>query len=263
MGTRSSPSAGNPPNWRREALAVFAKDWLSELRARHALAAIVLFALVSLLLMTLFVRTEGPGLTSELKSTEEIRTIILSGDQTQHIYRFTQTLARAQILSALFWLVMFFSAMAGLPRVFAKEEESGTMAVLRLSARPSAVFAGKLLFNCALMLFVGALLAPFFVIALSVKIAQPGLFVATVALGALSLAGAATLLGAIVARAGGRGYLMLVIGFVPLFPALALGVLDLAAAIHGDGGNHALASVSYLVAMVTVSAFLFEAIWDD
>jgi len=272
METKSLPSASERRGaWQREALAVFHKDWTSELRARHALAAILLFAITSLLLMALLAPTAGFGLDATLKPAAEIRRILLDpAANTESILQLGQTELRAQLLAGLFWVIMFFSAMAGLPRVFVKEEESRTADLLRLSARPSAIFAGKLLFNAALMLLLAGVITPQFVVLFAVQIAQPGRFALEVLVGALSLAGASTLLGAMVARAGGRGYLMLVIGFVPLFPALAMAILGTADAIHGNPGNlllpgvsYLVAAVSYLVAMVALSALLFEAIWND
>jgi hypothetical protein len=56
------------------------------------------------------------------------------------------------VLPVLLWLILLFAAAAGLPRGFVHEEETHTATALRLAARPSAVFAGKLLYNLTLLL---------------------------------------------------------------------------------------------------------------
>src|SRR5687768_1961537 len=141
------------------------KDVRSELRTRAALTTILLFALVTLLIVAFLTTTEGFGLTRQLRPVAEIRQVLQNPEATSievtEAYPGT-SLARASILSALYWIILFFSAMAGLPRAFVKEEEMRTAPILRLTARPSAVFAGKLLFNAGLILLVTAVtLLPF------------------------------------------------------------------------------------------------------
>ena len=51
---------------------------------------------------------------------------------------------RPFLYAVLLWIILVFSALSGLSRSFVKEEEAGTMDVLKLSARPQSVFLGKL-----------------------------------------------------------------------------------------------------------------------
>ena len=51
------------------------------------------------------------------------------------------------MLPVLLWIILLFSVAAGLPRTFVQEEETQTAMALRLSATPSALFCGKLLYN--------------------------------------------------------------------------------------------------------------------
>jgi ABC-type transport system involved in cytochrome c biogenesis permease component len=101
--------------WVAEAAAVFAKDWRSERRARHAVATLLLFAVTTLVIASLAL---GPVGASRQERTD--------------------------VTAALVWIILLFAAAAGLPRAFVHEEESRTASALRLAARPSAVLAGKL-----------------------------------------------------------------------------------------------------------------------
>ena len=59
--------------------------------------------------------------------------------------------AASAVLPVLLWLILLFSAAAGLPRAFVQEEESHTATALRLAATPSALFCGKLLYCLTLV----------------------------------------------------------------------------------------------------------------
>ena len=136
--------ATDASRWAGEVMAIFAKDARSEYRSRAAVNAILLFALTTLAVISFSVSTQGlaPGI-------------------------------KARILSALLWIILFFASMSGLPRVFVKEEDTRTAMALRLSARPSVVFVGKLLFNVVLLLAVGLAVVPLYVILMSPVIAAP------------------------------------------------------------------------------------------
>src|SRR5262245_60471553 len=132
--------------WWPEVQAVFVKDLRSELRRRSALYAILLFAVTSLAVLSFTLVTTGWG----LDLAPDKRGVMVAGD--------TET--RSFLLAGLFWVVLFFSAMAGMARSYVKEEEARTVTALRLAARPVAVYFGKLLFNCALLLGVAAVVTP-------------------------------------------------------------------------------------------------------
>jgi len=243
-------------DWWGEVWAVLVKDARSELRTKSALSSILLFSLTTLVLISFTVNLEGKGMTIDLTDAG-----LKAG---------VHTALRAQLLSTLFWVILYFSAMAGLPRIFVKEEEMGTAAALRLAARPSAVLAGKLVFNLALLEFVSLTTLPLFLLFFRPQVHNWALLVGVVLVGSAAMAGTATLLGAIVARASNRGYLMLVLGFGPLLPVLAFAINGTTAAIYGPIGNNPPSAVSYLLVMglyvavmVTVSGVLFERVWGD
>ena len=91
--------------WVAEAAAVFAKDWRCEFRTRYALSTLALFAITTLVVVSVAL---GPLGTS-------------ASDRTS-------------VLPVLLWVILLFAAAAGLPRTFGQEEETHTATALRLAA---------------------------------------------------------------------------------------------------------------------------------
>src|SRR6185436_4229588 len=130
-----SPGASNwIPDWAAEALAVFAKEWRCELRTQVALNTLGLFAVTTLVVASVSL---GPLGVSKAQGSA--------------------------LLPVLLWLILLFSVAAGLPRAFVQEEESQTATALRLSATPSALFCGKLLYSLTLVAALEALITPIYV----------------------------------------------------------------------------------------------------
>jgi heme exporter protein B len=224
--------------WVSEVAAVIGKDLRSEYRTRAALNAILLFALTTLAVVSFSLSASG------------LRPVV-----------------KAQILASLLWVVLFFSAMSGLPRVFVKEEDSRTAMALRLSARADVVFVGKLLFNVALLLAVSAAVVPLFTVLMKPEVRQWGQFVAVLALGMSGLAGAATLLAALVAKTTNRGSLFVVLAFPILLPLLVCAINGSVAAFIGTRPEELQSSLivlaAYLAATVTASLLLFDYVWHE
>lgn len=256
----TAPAARGNDNWWAEVAAVFRKDLRSELRTRSAVGTILMFALTALVLIAFTVPTTGLGLTTKILPDGALQDAVRLGKPVL----FTEnTETRAALLASLYWVVLYFSAMTGLPRVFVKEEEMGTAALLRLTTRPSAVFTGKLLFNVVMLLVLTTLIVPLFALFYDPRVRDWPLFLGHVIVGAGAIAGAATMLGALVSRTNNRGYLMVVLGFGPLLPILILGINGTAAAISGDNGNNLAGLVSYWVMMTLVSGLLFDRVWVE
>jgi len=220
-------------NWAAEAAAVFVKDWRCELRTRHAVSTLALFAVTTLIVASLVL---GP----------------LGNDA-----RLAQ-----RVVPVLIWLILLFAASAGLPRAFVHEEESRTSIALRLAARPSALFAGKLAHVITLVLAIELIVGPLSVVLFDLRVADPAAFVATLAAGGLAIAGATTLLAAIVAQGRGASTLFAVLALPVLLPALALAVAVTQAAMSGESGSTYLTELVLYDGTIVVAGFLlFPAIW--
>jgi len=217
------------------AWAVCAKDSAQEARRRIALASVLFFAAAALTLVSYAI---GPsGLPPE---------------------------ERNELDAALFWILIFFSTATGLPRAFVREEETGTALALRKTAPAVVVLAGKTLFNLLVFFAIAAVTLPGLSILLDWRIASPAALAATVVLSGYGLAVASTFLSALVARAGQKNVLFVLLGFPLLLPLLLPAI---AATVAAGRGAFDTAPLEVLVAYdgaATCGAYLLaRAAWED
>jgi len=217
------------------AFAITAKDAAQELRRRVALAAVFFFAATALTLVSYAI---GPfGLRPE---------------------------DRVAVNAAMFWIILFFSAATGLPRAFVREEETGTALALQRVAGAPVVLAGKTIFNYALFLAIAAVVVPGFAILLEWEIGSPAALAAVVLLAGWGLAAVSTFLSAMVARAGQKNVLFVVIAFPLLVPLLLSAIT---ATLEASRGQLAAMPLQVLLAYdgaATCGAYLLaSAAWED
>jgi heme exporter protein B len=218
--------------WIDEALAVFSREWRRELRSRVALQTILLFALTTLVVISLAL---GPGAAGE----------------------------RKEVLPVLLWMLLLFAASAGLPRAFVHEEETHAATALRLAATPSALFVGKLAYCLALLFLLEVLVTPLFLALMGLEVVAPGQLVLALLLGGFGLAVGSTLVAAIVAQASGKGALFSVLAFPVLLPLLLLAVALTRAAVTGESAAGLVEQLIAFDGAVTVAALmLFPVVWN-
>jgi heme exporter protein B len=223
--------------WVTEVLAVAWKDLRSELRTKVAVNSLALFALTTLVAVSY---TIGP-------------------------YRLPVE-DRPFLLSVLLWIVIFFAALAGLDRSFVKEEESRTAQLLRLSAAPTVVWAGKLIFNLVLIGALMTMIVPLFCILMGFEIAMPWRFVGLLAAGGFTLAVMTTIVAAIIAQALTRGALFSVLSLPLLLPLMIILVQGTTAAATAEVGTFAdsiRAVLTMAGTMTVLSLWLFPVVWNE
>ncbi len=220
-------------SWTTKALAVLVKDMRTELRTRYALNALFMFAFTTLVVIS---------------------------------FSLGQIALSISVHAALYWIVIFFSAMSALAGVFIKEEDTKTAQTLRLYARPSIIYTGKLIYNIVLLFILCLLITPLYIIFMHIAVPDPVLFGVIVALGAIGLAGATTIIGAIVAKANVRGALFAVLSFPVLLPLLVAAISGTNAALSNEGWSGAENDIklltAYAVIMITASTVLFDFVWN-
>jgi len=218
------------------ATALLRKDFTIEFRTRFGVSAVVMFLLVTVAVIAF--STPGEQLSPS-------------------------------ILSAFFWIALFFGGMTGLARSFIAEEERGTAFLLRVYAPSDSIFIGKLLFNLAMMLslsLVSVLAFLFFFRDFVVK--DWLMFLLQLVLGAAGIASVSTILSAIIGRAAQKGALLPVLALPVLMP-LVIATTDatritLEVANSWDGiRENILILLSFDVAITLVSYVLFDVIWKD
>ena len=169
-------------------------------------------------------------------------------------------------LSILLWIVLFFSAMNGLSHIFVREEERRTETFLRLYSSYEAIYLSKLLFNVAFMCIIETAILPLFVFFLQIDVIHRAHFIAAAAAGGLAISSAATILAAMVARAGGRGSLFTVISFPVMMPVIWVAInataLSLDPKAH-PSWNPCLFLLAFSGFIVAMSFLLFRFVWLD
>ncbi len=217
-------------------LALVGKDIQSELRTRYALNALLMFVVTAVATILFALRSDQPTST---------------------------------VLAGMYWVVIFFTAMSGLSRIFVSEEERGTTMTLQLVASPAVVYFGKLVFNTVLTLSLTVAVTILYtlVFATSFVIQSVSIFAITVLLGSLGFASAATIIAAIVAKANTRGTLYPVLSF-PILIVLLITVMNATAkALDGEAFSSALGDfqvlIGYFLAMTAGSYLLFDYVWKD
>lgn len=216
-------------------IAVFMKDWQSEIRTRYAINALAMFILVtiSVLLFSIGQEKINPHLTG-----------------------------------GLFWVAIFFSAMSGLSRAFVSEEERGTTLTLQLIAAPSTIYFGKLIFNLVLVFVMNiAIVILYYLLFESFIILNFSLFLLSMLFGSIGIAVSSTLIAAIISKANTKGTLYPVLSFPILLP-LILTLLELTKfAMDGDAISDSTVELAVLVCydviMATAGYMLFDFIWKD
>jgi heme exporter protein B len=219
----------------RSAIAVFLKDTRIEWRSKFGLNLLVLFVLSSVFIL---------------------------------VFALGQETVDRNVISALYWIVIIFAATSSLGRSFISEEEGGTVLLLQTHVPGSAVFAGKLLFNLVLILVANLLASLAFTVFMNAAIANWPLFIVIVILGSGGLAGATTILAAIIARTGNGGSLLPVLLLPILMPLLLSVVHAMIEALDPASGwtnvgNDVATLVAYAGTVVTASVLLFDFVWKD
>lgn len=219
----------------KKAYYIFYKDFLSELRMRYAINALIMFVVVA------------------------VSTILFSiGSEKvpQNVY------------AGLFWVVVFFSAMSGLSRNFVSEEERGTNLILSLIAHPISIFVGKFFFNLILIVFINLIIAfLYFFLFTDFIIKNWLMFTLSFFLGNFGIAASSTIIAAIISKANVKGTLYPVLAFPVLLPLILMLIEITKAAMEGNSISSMQAEfvvlISYDVIMFTASILVFDIIWRD
>jgi heme exporter protein B len=213
---------------------VFQKDVQLEFRTRFAINAIILFAITTLTAISFSI---GPA---KLEST---------------------------ILSALLWIILFFSAMSGLSHIFVREEEQQTADTLRLVTSPLSVFLGKWLFNVALLFALEVIIVPLYFILMNTTTGNLQLFLLILISGSIGLSTVSTIIAAIISQASARGALFAVLSFPISLPIIISSIHGTRIALDGnsfsDGISDLQILISFFIVILTVSILTFEFIWKN
>jgi heme exporter protein B len=218
--------------WAIEIGAVFGKEIRAELRGRSALMAVLLF---------------------------DVAAVVAAAFASSN-----QKLNPGQS-AAILWVILLFASVVSLPRTFIAEEEQGTGDLLRLTARPHAVFWGKALYNLAFLSTTGALLSFLYFGLIPHDRVAPFQFGCCLLAGGAALSGVVSLCGALVAQASHRTILAGAIAVPLLIPLLALAVSGTQSAFGAglvESGWRAAGGLgAFAVASHALGPYLFAWVW--
>lgn len=220
--------------WLKTTLSVFRKDIRIEFRTRFAVNMVLAFVSASLLLILFTLRAQ------QLDPTPK---------------------------SGLVWIIILFAALSALGRSFISETDKGTFDLLRIYAKGTTVYVGKLFYNVVFTLFINAVTFLLYSFLMDLRVVSWEAFAAMIILGTLGLSSVATMTAAIVSQADRKGAVFSVLS-IPLFVPLILLLTKVTKAAFIDGNaENILGDISALVgfAGVTITAgiLLFDFIWDD
>jgi heme exporter protein B len=214
--------------------AIFIKELQSEARTRHAISAMLLFVVTAVVIAVFASGDEPPG---------------------------------ERFAAGLLWMIIFFAAMVSLGRSFVSETERGTDLLLRISTTPGAVYFGKLLFNILLLVVLDGFGAALYLFMGELPpVGDPAIFSLALLLGSVGLAGAMTIISAIISRAGNKNALLPVLSFPIVFPLLLLAIETTEAAFgppSAAGADNIGLMTAYCGIVITASYLLFDFVWEE
>jgi heme exporter protein B len=217
------------------AFVVARKDLAVEWRSRQLLAAMLVFAILSILIF---------NFTLELDA-----------------------LARRQVAAGVLWATFAFAGTLGLNRSMALEREDGSMdAMLLAPVDRSAIYFGKTFANLLFMLVVEIFTLPLYAVLYGADLLQPGLIL-VVLLGSWGYSAIGTLLAAMAAQARSRELLLPVLLFPLVIPVLVAAVRASGAYLSGLEMEYVWPSLNVLIAygliMPALAFMFFDFIVED
>lgn len=221
-------------NWLQTTISVFKKDVRIEFRTRFAINMVLAFVVASLLLILFTLRAQ------QLDPTPK---------------------------SGLVWIIILFAALSALGRSFISETDKNTFDLLRIYAKGSTVYVGKLFYNAVFTLFINATTFLLYSFLMDLQIASPQAFIVMLVLGTLGLSSISTMTAAIVSQADRKGAVFSVLS-IPLFVPLILLLTRITKAAFIDGsldgfGSDVAALIGFVGVTITSGIILFDFIWED
>ncbi|CAN5145781.1 heme exporter protein CcmB [soil metagenome] len=218
----------------KPALSIFKKEIAIELRTRYALNTLLAFTGASLLLILFTLRADQMDPTPK---------------------------------SGLVWIIILFAAMTGMMRSFVHEADKKTWDLLKLHAKPSEIFAGKLVYNFFFLLILHLFTFFFYLIMMNLAVVSVPYLLAVLFFGSAGLAGVTTLTSAMIAQADRRGAVFSVLCIPLLVPLLLiLTSVTKTALIEGaapDTLNDLAALIGFCGVTISAGIVLFDFIWED
>lgn len=166
--------------------------------------------------------------------------------------------------NALFWIVILFSAISTTAKSFMGISE-GRLIYYYTLAHPISIILSKMIYHSILLLLVSFVGFGFYILVMGNPVQDLPLFLSTMALGAIGLGSAFSMISAIASKAGNNSTLMSVLGFPIVIPILLILIKVSKNAIDGLAFSVSLESILVLgaldVIVVVMASLLFPFLW--
>jgi heme exporter protein B len=172
----------------------------------------------------------------------------------------------AKFLAILFWIILFFSAMAGLSRVFLQEQVSGTIHTLRAYGTSQPVLFGKFIYNFLLLNVLTLFLLPLFIILLNVEIYHPFFLLLILLAGNAGIAIVTTLTASMIIYTQSQTSLFTILSFPIILPLFLLCIQLTETTFNPNSftmQRQLLFVGAYDMVLIGVASILFDYIWYD
>jgi heme exporter protein B len=168
--------------------------------------------------------------------------------------------------SGLVWIIILFAALSALSRSFISETDKKTYDLLRIYAKGTSVYTGKLCYNFLFTLFINISTFIAYIFLMGLTIQSYSAFFIMLFAGTAGLSGVATMTAAVVSQADRKGAIFSVLS-IPLFMPLVLLLSDISKTAFISGGsasaNNVTALLSFAGVTVTAGILLFDYIWEE
>ena len=203
----------------------------------------------------------------ELKQRHALNGILLYVISTTFVcYLSFKSLVEVPVWNALFWIIMLFAAVNAVSKGFSSESRGRTLYYYTLSSA-EAIILSRMIYNALLMLLIAS--AGFLVYALLIGnlVQDMPYFLLGLLLGSTGFSSVFTLVSAIASRSRQSGTLMAILGFPVVIPMLLVLIRFSKNAV--DGLDHSIQQ-PYIIALAAIQAIvvalawvLFPYLWKD
>jgi heme exporter protein CcmB len=171
----------------------------------------------------------------------------------------------ARMRATLLWITVLFASMQMLSHLFTREEEEGTILLLRSRFSPDDIFIAKCVCMFLLILPVAIFTLALFAFFMSLPIVYPLTFFSLFLSGCVAIACATAFSASIAARSRAKGTLFAVLSAPALIPPLVILVSESAVLLSGGdaGYDGVLFCFAYGAFVAAVSLFLFRLTWNE
>ena len=203
----------------------------------------------------------------ELKQRHALNGILLYVISTTFVcYLSFKSLVEVPVWNALFWIIMLFAAVNAVSKGFSSESRGRTLYYYTLSSA-EAIILSRMIYNAVLMLLIAS--AGFLVYALLIGnlVQDMPYFLLGLLLGSTGFSSVFTLVSAIASRSRQSGTLMAILGFPVVIPMLLVLIRFSKNAV--DGLDHSIQSpyifalLSINLIVVALAYMLFPFLWRD